>query len=60
MKPGLRVFHPAFGAGVVIDLRGARDAEVGQLVGAVFAHQDVAGLDVAVHHALVVRDLQRA
>ena len=49
--------HPGRGDGDVVD--GAGDAEVGDLGQAVVAEQDVAGLDVAVHHPGLVGGGQR-
>ena len=45
------------GDGVVAEF--ACEAEVGELCGAVFAHEDVAGLDVAVHESCVVAVAER-
>ena len=39
---------------------GAGDAEIGQRRGAVFAHQDIVGLDVAMHEAFGVRIIERS
>ncbi len=40
-------------------VRGGRNAEVGELRHAVLADQDVSGLDVAMHHSLRVRVVER-
>ena len=55
----LRGAHDRAGLGHLGVATGTRDAEVGDLELAVGLHQDVLRLDVAVDHALLVRDAER-